>query len=505
MKLKQSLKLIALTAAIAASYSASAGGILKVAQSRDPGNWDPIDTFKIAWSSVGGHVFDGLLLRDEKLQLQPGLAEKWEVLEDGMRLRFYLRKGVSFHNGEPFNANAVKYTFDRLLGEEGKKGSQRSNYTSINNVKIIDDYTVDFEMNNPDPVMLTKLAGYGSMIVPPKYIEEKGEENFNMNPVGTGPFSMKSYQPGIGVELVKNPDYFAGAPKLDGIKYRFIKEDATRVAELQAGRIDVIHNLSSSSIPVVKKADNLKVVSVPGATIQSMQFNLKNGITKDVRVRQALNMAVDKQMIVDAFLAGYAKPIASLQGELSFGYDPELKGYKYDPVQAKKLLKEAGVKPGAKVTIDFRSNNGVIKEVSQALTGFFSAVGLKASVKPIENGVFLNETVPQGKTNELFQFGWGGWTFDFDNTAYLIYHTGERRNPYLSSKEMDELLEKQRKIVNQTERQKILRQVARLAHDNAYHLPLYNEDMVYAISDKVVNFIPAPDRRLRYVTTDLKD
>ncbi len=134
---------------------------LTVAQRQDPGSWDPIDTFLVAWSSAGNSLYDALVLRDEQLKLQPGLAEKWEELDDGLRIRFYLRKGVNFHNGEPFNAEAVKYTFDRLLGEEGKKGPQRSNYTAIQEVKIIDDHTVDFVLNKPDPVLLTKLAGYG--------------------------------------------------------------------------------------------------------------------------------------------------------------------------------------------------------------------------------------------------------------------------------------------------------------------------------------------------------
>ena len=117
---------------------------------------------------------------------RPG--HKWEYLDDNKRLRFTLRQGVKFHNGEPFNAEAVKFTFDRLLGAEGAKGPQKSNYDSIGEVKVVDENTVDFILKQPDPVLLTKLAGYGAMIVPPKYIQEKGEDNFNTHPVGTGPF-----------------------------------------------------------------------------------------------------------------------------------------------------------------------------------------------------------------------------------------------------------------------------------------------------------------------------
>lgn len=498
-----STKLTLASLLMVSSFSWSAG--LTVAQRQDPNNWDPIDTFLVAWSSAGGNLFDGLVLRDEQLNLKPGLAESWEVLDDGMRIRFKLREGVTFHNAEPFNANAVKFTFDRLLGEEGKKGPQRSNYTTIEEIKIIDDNTVDFIMNTPDPVILTKLSGYGAMIVPPQYLTEKGTEFFDKNPVGTGPFKFKSYTQNDKLELEKNPDYFAGSPKLDTLTYRFIREDATRLAELQAGRVDVVHDIAFSAVPVIESDANSSIVAVPGPTINSYQFNTKNGITSDLKVRQAINMAIDKQMIIDAFLAGYGKPIASLQGELSFGYDPELAGYPFDPEGAKKLLAEAGITPGTEVTLDYRANDATFGEVTQALTAFLQNVGLTAKIKPIESSVFLNDIVPQGKTDEMFQFRWGGWTFDFDNTAYLIYHTGERWNPYGTSAEMDKLLEQQRQSPDKDERLKLLREVGKLAHDNAYHLPLYNEDTIYAISNKVVDFVPAPDRRVRYATTDVKE
>lgn len=500
-----SLKKLALATCLVVGSSSVLASSLTVAQRQDPNNWDPIDTFLVAWSSAGGSLFDGLILRDENLELKPGLAESWEVLEDGLRMRFKLRKGVTFHNGEAFNAEAVKFTFERLLGEEGAKGPQRSNYVSIKALEIVDEHTIDFVMNLPDPVILTKLAGYGAMIVPPKYIQEKGDAHFNMNPVGTGPFKFKSYTQGEKLELVNNPDYFAGKPKLENLTYRFIREDATRLAELQAGRVDVVHDIAFSAIPTVKADEDSDIVAVAGPSIQSFQFNTKNGITKDVKVRQAINMAVDKKVLIDAFLGGYGSPIDSLQSKLSFGYDPDLKGYPFDPEKAKQLLKEAGVKPGAEITINYRANNAVFGEISQAMTSFLQNIGLNAKLKPIESSVFLNDIVPKGKADELFQFSWGGWTFDFDNTAYLIYHDGERWNPFGTSEEMNKLLEEQRSIVDQDERLKILRKVGQLAHDNAYHLPLYNQDTIYAVSNKVKDFVPAPDSRMRYLTTSVEE
>ncbi|GAA4532026.1 hypothetical protein GCM10023174_24370 [Chelativorans composti] len=199
------LSALALGAVSFSALPAYAEGKVTVSAPQDAGSWDPIDTFLVAWAAVATNIYDGLTYRGPDMKIVPGLAESWEELDNGTRIRFKLREGVKFHNGEDFNAEAVKFTFDRLLGEEGAKGPQRSNYVSIDSVEIIDPYTVDFKLKAPDPVLLTKLAGYGAMIVPPKYVQEKGEE-FNLNPVGTGPFKFVSYEPKVGIKLEANPD-----------------------------------------------------------------------------------------------------------------------------------------------------------------------------------------------------------------------------------------------------------------------------------------------------------
>jgi len=169
------------------------GNELVIRVAGDPQNWDPIDTFLLSWSTVATSVFEGLVSRSLDLEIQPGLAESWEYKDD-KTIVFQLRQGVTFHNGEPFNAEAVKFTFDRLLGDEGQKGPQYSNYTSIDHVEVTGEYEVTMHLNSIDPVLLTKLSGYGAVIVPPKYIQEQGAENFDMKPVGTGPFKMTDYQ-----------------------------------------------------------------------------------------------------------------------------------------------------------------------------------------------------------------------------------------------------------------------------------------------------------------------
>ena len=199
MKFSTTMKALGLTAAVALTplmaSGAQAAGTITVAVDHRSRQLGPDRYLPGDWSSAANNIFDGLTSRGPDMKLKPALATSWDFLDDNSRIRFKLRQNVKFHNGEPFNAAAVKFTFDRLLGDEGKKGPQQSNYTSIAKVEVVDDYTVDFIMKQPDPVLLTKLAGYGGMIVPPKYIQEKGDAHFNMNPVGTGPFKFVEYTP----------------------------------------------------------------------------------------------------------------------------------------------------------------------------------------------------------------------------------------------------------------------------------------------------------------------
>lgn len=483
-----------------------AEGTLTVSSPQDPGSWDPIDTFLVNWASVSTNIYDGLTYRGPDVKLVPGLAEKWEELDGGKRIRFHLRKGVVFHNGEPFNAEAVKFTFDRLLGDEGKKGPQRSNYAVIDAVKIIDSYTVDMLLKNTDPVLMVKLAGYGAMIVPPKYIQEKGEDYFNAHPVGTGPFKFVSYEPKIGIKLEAFSGHWGGAPKLSRLEYRFITEPSTAIAELQAGRVDLVipPTIPISMIPTIDANPKLQIVSVPSPTVYALRFNTANGITKDVRVRKALIMAVDRNAIIKSILGGQAAPISSFQGALSFGYDPTMKPVPYDPKKARELLKQANIPSGAPVQIDVRNNDATFLEVNQAIASYLRMVGINATIKPYETNYMLNDIVPAGKTGELFQQSWGGWTLDFDNTAYAMYHSKEKWNPYESDPKLDKLLESQRFITDRAKREEILKSIANYATDNAYEMLLYNLNSIYAINTRVKNFVAPPDSRLRMTNVSVE-
>jgi len=499
MKLKTLLAAAGVVFATLIPPTAHAAGTLTVALHHDAGNWDPIATFLVSWGGIGSQVFDGLIMRTPDMKLVPGLATKWEFLEKNTKLRFTLRPNVKFHNGELFDAEAVKFTFDRLLGEEGKKGPQQSNYSAIDKVVVVNALTVDFVLKNPDPVLLTKLSGYGAMIVPPKYIKEKGSQYFGMNPVGTGPFKFIEYKPKVSLSFERNAEYWGGSPKVDQLVYRFISEPATQAAELQAGRVDVANQIPLSMVETIKKDSKLDVVSMDGPVALALRYNTQRGIMKSPEVRKALTMAVDREAIIKTILLGHAKPIASFQGALSFGNDPALKPLPFNPTQAKALLQKAGVKPGTQIQLDFRGSDSNFREVAQAVAGYLQAVGLTVSLKPYETNVLINDLIPNGKTGEMWQNQWGGWTFDYDNTAYAMYYTKQRWNPFEDDPKLNALLHTQRNTWDQAARKSTLQEIARYVADQALEMPLYSLNTVYGLNKRAKNLALPSDGRLRFL------
>ncbi|WP_313801756.1 ABC transporter substrate-binding protein [Cytobacillus sp.] len=480
------------------------GNEIVIGVSGDPQNWDPIDTFLLDWSTVATSVFEGLVDRTIDLELQPGLAESWEYLDD-KTLQFKLRQGVTFHNGEPFNADAVKFTFDRLLGEEGQKGPQYSNYTSIESVEVVDEFTVIMKLNTPDPVLLTKLAGYGAVIVPPNYLAEKGDEHFNNNPVGTGPFKMTSYKRDQEIVLEKNPDYWKeGLPKLDKVVYKIIPEASTRLAELQTGKIDIMKRVEVSQAKTVEESGFLELQEVGTPTAFSLRFDVAKKPFDSKEVRQAINYAVDKQAIIDEILGGYGKPISTFQSELSFGNNPDLEPYPYDPEKAKELLKKAGVKEGTAIDLFIPGNDGNFKEIAQAVSFYLEEVGIKVNINTADSTTLTSDLIPNAKAGHMYRQGWGGWTLDFDNTAYLMYYEGEQWNPSFKNEKVEELLEKQRASVDPEERKAIFKELTELLYDLAPELNLYSAVDLYAVNKRVQNFQPPHEDRMRLEEVTVK-
>jgi len=326
------------------------------------GTWQSPDSLDVQvtglqiTTSIGTQVFDPLIRKiPGKPEFYPGLAEKWEVNEDSTEFVFYLRKDVKFHDGTKFNAQAVKFSLDRLADPATRSLAARGAIGPYESCEVIDDYTVQVNFSRPFAGFLNMCCCVLVNILSPKAVETYGDQ-YQFHITGTGPFMLKEYVPDDHVTLVRNPDYnwgpdwyHDGPAYLDTVTYKVIPEDLTRVSTLKTGETNLIDNLRSHDLPDIKKNPDLKVAitGVPGAP-WILLLNYQNPPTDDLAVRQAVEYAIDRDAMVNLLYQGTNEPSYSPLEKGTLGYSPEIdKIYTYDPAKAKQILDDAGWKVGS--------------------------------------------------------------------------------------------------------------------------------------------------------------
>lgn len=322
--------------------------------------------------------------------LSPQLAESWEV-EDDTTVLFHLRDDVTFTNGEPFNADAFEFSWH--WSEDHPNGRNSRYYAAIEDIEKIDDYTVRVTVEAPDPVLLEAIAAWWFMY-PPEYTAEVGPEGFSQHPIGTGPFIFEEWVKGDHITFQANPDYYEpGRPGVATLIYRPIPEDASRVAALQTGQIDIARNLPVEMVPQLEDDPEIEVYrELSTRTYYIMFNNLTTGAgtpLEDKLVRQALNSAVDRETIIDAILDGNAEINNSFIGQTQFGHDPDLEAIPYDPDKARDLLAEAGYADGFEIGMACPSGAYTkVREICQAIAGYLEEVGLTVELEMMESTKF---------------------------------------------------------------------------------------------------------------------
>lgn len=468
-------------------------GTLTVALTRDVQSLDPIKTYSLNNGRWQKNVFGYLVKRDEEMNVVIGgdLATSWEQ-EDDMNIIFTLREGVQFHNGEPFNADAVVFTFDRLLDEENAS-PQRFNYTSIDRFEKIDEYTVRMVMAEVDPVIITKLAGYGAAIVPPKFIEEKGNDYVSETEIpGTGPYKIVEYTKDAHLKLEAFDGYWEESPKIKELNYRIVPDDSTRLAEFLSGGVDVL-TLTPAQALAAEGASDLQVIPVGVPTVSGLRLDASKPPTDNLQVRAAIAHAIDTQTIIDTILNGIGEPVAVWQSPYSFGYDPEMEPYAYDPEQAQSLLAESGVE-NPELVYNVIGDDTQAKEIANTVKAMLEAVGFSVTIAQKERATFFDD-YRAGELDNVVPFGWGGWTLDADNTYYSMHYTGESYNPSFSDPEIDALLDEQRGTLDQEKRLEIFHQVNQLIYDQYIDVMLYQQQYLWGVSQRVTDLpLPADER-----------
>jgi peptide/nickel transport system substrate-binding protein len=471
--------------------SAAQEGEIVVAIGGDPTTLDPQAADDGNERAVNDSIYETLLTRDDAMQLQPLLAESYSQLDD-TTWQFVLRSGISFTNGEPMNAEAVAFSVNRIINPDFNS-EQLSFFETVTGAEVVDDLTVNVTTNGADPILPARM--YWLKIVPPVHAASEG---FADNPVGTGPYKFVSWERGQQIVLEANADYWGGAPAIGRVVIRPIPEESTRLAALQAGEVDFVRDLLPDQIaqaPVVKAA--------PGLEFPIVRIDNSEGLMADVRIRQAINYAVDKEVIAEALYGGYANVA---QGQIlnssHFGFNPDVQAYPYDPDMARQLLEEAGYN-GEPIT--FVGENGrwlKDKDLIEVIAGMLIEVGINVDVQILEWSNYLDALFDLGNAPDMIFVAHDNTLFDADRTFSAYYLCGGRTSSYCNE-EISALINEGRTMTDVAARKETYHKVVELSREDAAFLFLVNLQNIYGLSERL-EWEPRLDGKIFYAQMSLK-
>ncbi|MCL5959573.1 MAG: ABC transporter substrate-binding protein [Chloroflexi bacterium] len=437
--------------------------------------------------SLANHIFDALVWRDDNMKVHPQLAESWKMLDD-RTWEFKLRKNVKFHDGEPFNAAAVKFTFDRAMDPATKSTDQVVKFIGLEGVEVVDDYTVRLITKAPAPAMLTRLSLF--WIYPPKYYSQNSMDVVASKPVGSGPWKFVEWVKNDHITLEANTEYWKGAPPIKTLVFRPIPEVSTRIAELKSGGVDLIATVPPDQVKSIETATT-RVEGVEGGRRIFVGFHITKGSPlEDKRVRQALNYAVDVDAITKALLGGYGQRrfTAVVPADVS----PDIKPYPYDPAKAKQLLAEAGYPNGFEIVMDSPMGRYVKdKEVAQAVADYLTKVGVKTTVKPLDWATYAGQMLMAKKSDPLFLLGFSSFFDPVVDLAALEYNNALNPTEW-NNAEFQSVFKQVQSTMDDKKRQGLLFKAQEIANDDPPWIWMYFQYDLYGVS-KRLNWKPRAD------------
>ena len=454
----------------------------------DVDNWDPPNSVLREAIILGYHVFDHLAVRDLKTRrVVPHLATSWKALDD-TTWEVKLRPGVKFHDGTPFTAKDVKATFDRVL-DPTKKMTARGNHAKIKSVEVVDDQTVRFRTDGPYPLFVERMTA--QVMQSEKVIRDKGHDFMQDHPIGTGPYKLVRWSRKQEHLLERNDAYWGPKPAFKYVRIRIIPEQATQIAELLAGGVDVIKAVPPDQMDVIAKSGQARTATSPILRTAMLQFDqaARSGPSPvtDRRVRMAANMAVDIDNVIKFVLNGLGDRVATGINPMAFGWDANLKPYKQDVERAKKLLAEAGFPNGLDLT--FHEGPPVvepaIQQTNDAIIADMAKVGFRVKRSYIGDNTVLVARIKEGKAGQLFNWSWGYYSvFDADAILHDVFRCGEPYS-YYCNKELDDLIHAGRSTLDAKKRAEIYVKAQKLLYDDAAYLWKWGLRGVWGISNRV--------------------
>jgi peptide/nickel transport system substrate-binding protein len=465
------------TAFICGASAPKKGGTLIYATGTDANSLDPQFVTDVPTSRVVMHIHQTLVYPDTELNPQPALAESWTISDDKLTWTFKLQKGVKFHDGTPFNAQAVKFTFDRMM--DPATGSPRKSTTvALKEVKVIDDHTVAFTTKKPFAPILAQLGAYNLAILSPAAVKKWGKK-YNEHPSGTGPFKLESWNPGEKMVLVRNDDFRGEKSYIDKLEIRIVPEDSSRVMLLLSGGVDVIASVPPIMLKRLEKSKDVKILRKTGLRVIYIGLNNKVKPFDNQKVRQAVAHAIDPKAILGGVLGGV--------GTLGGSFEPpgipgsiSLPVRKYDPELSKQLLAEAGFPNG--FTTTFYTPTGrytMDRQVAEAVQAQVKEIGIDAKIQTPDWGTYI-AALNRYDYVPMFLLGKGSPTGDQDLTCTLSNVCNAKMNHFgYCNPKVSELVEQQRGALDPKKRFEILAEIQRIMYEEVPQVTLFYEVQLY--------------------------
>lgn len=482
------------------------GDAIVTASIGDASTLIPILASDSSSAEICGLIYNGLIRYDKDLNLEGELAQSWEVKEGGLVIIFHLRKNVRWHDGQPFTAHDVEFTYQKLIDPEVKT-PYSGDFERVKSLEVLDDYTVRIAYKEP---FSPGLSSWGMGIMPKHLLEKEdlSSTKYARNPVGTGPYRFKEWKTGEKIVLESNHDYYEGRPYINRYIYRVIPDQATTFLELQTQGVDQIgltplQYSRQTDTPFFRK--HYRKYRYPSFGYAYMGLNLRDKKFSDARVRLALDHAIDKDEIIRGVLLGLGRVSTGPFPPESWACDKEIRPVPYDPVRARKLLKEAGWddrdgdgildKDGQKFKFTIMTNQGnePRKTASEIIQRRLRDIGIEVEVRIIEWATFLSEFIDKGKFEAVIM----GWSLSRDPDCYDIWHSSKTRPGEFNfvgykNEEVDRLLLEGRREYDQAKRQQVYNRINRLIFDDHPYIFLYVPDALPIVHERFKGIEPAP-------------
>ena len=447
-------------------------------------------------------MYDGLVVRNSKMEVVPQIAEDWAQI-DTLTYNFTLRKGIKFHNGDLLTAEDVKFTFDRIITDGaigGQTSPRKSLLGSLKEVKILGPNEVQFILEKPWPVFPAFLPW--QEVVSKKFVESVGSEGMATQVNGTGPFTLVEWIRGNRIVMERFDDYYGGSSsippvgkaKVKRVIWQIIPENASRVAALLSGEVDIINDVPTHSIKQIEANPNSSIMTVNGTRSYFLPLNNTKPPFNDVRVRKALCHAINVDLIIEKILNNNATRINSILSPDAFGHNPNLTKYEYNPDKAKKLLAEAGYADGTSVTLDVTSE---LKDIAEAISANLADVGINAKVKVWEKSVIGPIWKKPVKTRDMFFTSWGNGSLDPVGIMTPVLRSGGRGNySGYSNPKVDGLIDKAMVEVDRKKRASYYQEAESILNEEVPMVFLWLPREIFGVSARLGGWEPKADSQI---------